>query len=287
MGSIPLSPGSSMQTPSACGNPAHPSCAESDGDDVPSMSLARFSYSNASSSSKLIPPHPAIARKGPGEAVPLLKRKSAHRFPSDFSDADLAKLGKCVSCDLRWTARKTAHQKMIHIQACAKKHSFTDETVRILIRKEIDLLTPNKAGCISTESNTYMEDIVAHAAPRKKGRRQKAAETVQTIEVTRSTILNRAQAVLGPSFPDAPPCTQSVGPSSINPIIALSTQTFGPSVLGRKYTAKAKSLFIELDKPSDTEDGDEIPRTFAPSRVGANANRAVVDVCFPAVLCSE
>ena len=265
-----------------------------DDDDVPRMNFARFSYGNASSSSKLNPPHPPITRKGSGEAGTPSKKKSVHQFLFDFSDADLAKLGKCVSCDLRWTARKTAHQKMIHIQTCAKKHAFTDETVRILIRKEIDNVTAhNKAACILMESNTYMEDIVAHAAPRKKGRRQRVAETVQTIQVTRSTILNRAQAVLGSLSPDAPPYTQSVGPASpsINATIPLSTQSFGPSVLGSKYTVKARSLFTEPDEPSDTRNEDEIcttTQTFAPSRLGANAEYyAVVDVCFLAVLCSE
>ena len=290
--SIPLSPGSSIQASPARGNSAHPPCTESDDDDVPSMNLTHFSYNNAPSSSNLIPPRPGITRKGCGEVGPVLKRKSAHRFSSDFSDADLAKLAKCVGCDLKWTARKTAHQKMIHIQACAKKNAFTDETIRILIWKEIDLVTAhNEAACIMTESNTYMEDIVAHAAPRKKGRRQRAAQTVQTIEVTRSNILNRAQALLGPSSSDALPCTQPVGSASprINPTIPLPSQTFGASVLGRKYTVKARNLFTE-DEPSDTGDGDEFcgtTQTFAPSGLGMNAKHAVVDVCFPAVSCSE
>jgi len=38
----------------------------------------------------------------------------------------------------RLDTRKGVAQKMAHVQFCAKKYAFTDDTVKVLIRQEVD-----------------------------------------------------------------------------------------------------------------------------------------------------
>ncbi|RDB22532.1 hypothetical protein Hypma_010039 [Hypsizygus marmoreus] len=255
------------------------------------INLARFAYSGTSNA---VYAKPTLSRQGSNissenEPRVAAKKRLGHRFSSDFSDAELAKLTKCVSCDIRWTARKTAPQKMMHVQSCAKKNSFNDETIRILIRKELDNTTVTstngkgkaKATAGSTEptgSQTYLEAIVADAAPKKKGRRLEASETVKNITLTRDAILDKARTVLGPTRPADTFVvhTQSVGAAvgDAENTGYPSTQGFGSSSLGLKYVQQSKSLFAHSVEPSLGEDESEAvapspTQSFALSKRGS------------------
>ncbi|KAL0067570.1 hypothetical protein AAF712_005285 [Marasmius tenuissimus] len=121
------------------------------------------------------------------------------RLSDDLSDAELAQLLKCVACDVRWTVRKSASQKVAHIQSCAKKSGLTDETVLTLIRDELAQtpIAPLDKGKgkapPETQPTTILAEIVQDAAPKKRARRQDVAATVRSLGETRSAILDRAQ----------------------------------------------------------------------------------------------
>lgn len=188
-----------------------------------------------------------------------LKRPIIHRLSDEFSDAQLESLTSCVSCNLKWTSTKTASQKVIHIQNCAKKKFLSDETIRMLLRKEIQSLD-QKSTEEGQKSATFLETVVNEVSRTKKGRRPQILGTVKSLPETRGSILGRARAVLDTSMQhkdsvvDAQvanltqggrsgfPCTQAFGTSMLarraypypraqsGPVL---TQAFGESALGQ------------------------------------------------------
>lgn len=277
------------------------------------LNLARFAYKDSRSLSKPPPPIPGPSRQGPapGTATEVnlpAKMKStrwaAHRFTSDFSDADLAKLMKCISCDVRWTARKSAAQKMLHIQSCAKKRVFTDETVRVLIRREIDNALvedvamkgkgegKGKTASLGSEPvlpKTFYEDVINDAAPRKKGKRLEVVETVKSVVETRDVILDRARTVLGignaasstARDEDFSIQTQAFAGSKLGCAFSKRqmppTQPFRQNAVAQPQMLKSNSMFPTYSDPEPSElNGREVdimpPTTqrFAPSKLGGS-----------------
>lgn len=165
-----------------------------------------------------------------------LKRPITHRFSNDFSDAQLASLTSCVSCNLKWTSTKTAIQKVIHIQNCAKKKFLSDETVRMLLRKEIQSCSDQKSTEEGQRSVTFLETVVNEVSRTKKGRRPHILGTVKSLPETRGIILGRARAVLdtsmqhGDSVVDIQVANLTQGGRSSFPC----TQAFGTSMLARR-----------------------------------------------------
>ncbi|KAJ6628770.1 hypothetical protein B0H10DRAFT_98116 [Mycena sp. CBHHK59/15] len=241
----------------------------SDEEILPTLNLVRFAFTNprplqhrylsstAGSTSGVNAQTEAQAKKAPGGA--------AHRFAGDFSDNELKKLVKCVSCDASWTARKSVAQKMTHIQSCAKKNGLIDDTVRILIRKElanapVDTGPPKQRGKTAVLAepaapNTLLHDVVQDAAPKRRGKRKETIETLKSVSVAHQNILGRARTLLGPA------------PSSNDDDFIPQTQAFGPSSLGSARLAQTTEpgglaqLNGEADVPPATQ-------TFAPSKLG-------------------
>ncbi|KAI1796322.1 hypothetical protein LXA43DRAFT_1161378 [Ganoderma leucocontextum] len=193
------------------------------------------------------------------------KRTPTHRFTDDFTDAQLSRLFKCVSCELAWTARKTVKEKMKHIQSCAKKNRLTDETVRILLRAELAKLPPVASSSKSklpagppapSAPETLLEETLKDQRRKRSGRRLQVQQTVKSVSETRDSILDKARLLLQnvrsgtpvhsvPRQPAEcasamPPPTQAFARSSIavhtndlpNIEPADTTQTFGSNRLG-------------------------------------------------------
>ncbi|KAG6911228.1 hypothetical protein DXG01_003095 [Tephrocybe rancida] len=256
-----------------------------DKDEELKNSLARFAYDAPSFNRPGLSRQPSNVSSTAGSIKPPPAKRSTHRFADFFSDPELGRVMSCVSCDIRWTARKTASQKMLHIQACAKRKALTDETIRVLLRKEIDSYVEDAAPRkgkgkekATIEPETFLEKVVTDAAPKKKGRRLKVQETVRSVSQTRHLILDRARAVIGSTStsghigsggPDFH--TQTVGIHSADSAALSSTQAFGHSALAQAQKTTSK-LFNYDEKPADVEDsGSEAPtsnQTFAPSRLG-------------------
>lgn len=258
------------------------------------INLIRFAYPGSTSSVKVTGSKPRTSRQDynsipVAESKPPPKKKLLHRFAEDFSESELNKLTKCVSCEVRWTSRKTATQKMLHVQACAKKKLLLDATVRILIRKAIDAsftvdTVPSKATGKAKAENpapvdpkTFLEELVADSARRKKGRRADIKESVQSVVQTRGDILNRARTVLGASsMPDDRGFwvqTQAIGIRNldVDDEVIASTQRFGVSALAQRYQV-ATPLFSSKSPIDDEESDLDVPpatQTFAPSKLSS------------------
>ncbi|KAG1892311.1 hypothetical protein F4604DRAFT_1698830 [Suillus subluteus] len=165
-----------------------------------------------------------------------LKRPSIRRFSNDFSHAQLASLISCVSCNLKWTSTKTASQKVFHIQNCAKKKFLSDETVRMLIHKEIQSFSDQKTLEEGQKSATFLETVINEVSRTKKSRRPQILGTVKSLPETRGSILGRARAVLdtsvhhGDSVVDAQVSDLTQGGRSDVPC----TQAFGTSMFPRR-----------------------------------------------------
>lgn len=249
----------------------------------PAMNVSRqmhSSSSSSSSSSALIEPPKPTAGKKPA-------RVATHRFADDFSDDELAKLLKCVSCDTRWTTRKSATQKMKHVQTCAKKRSLTDETVRVLLRREIasapvveavskgkgkgKAKASSEAPTEPPTAETFFTDIIQDAAPKKRTKRLQITETLKDLGDTREDILAKAKAVLGRQ--NMVTDENSALPSAVDERSLPLTQPFRQSSLGQTRQSKP-TMFYGSPAATDDENSDledyEPPRTqaFAPSKLG-------------------
>lgn len=232
------------------------------------------------------------------KAPPKRKAVTKHQFSGDFSDAELAKLTTCVSCNAHWTTRKTATQKMKHVLFCAKKHSFNDETIRFLIRKEIESVVgtvgkvAEKKGigkvppAQSPTPKTFYEHIVTDAAPKKKGRRMETGESVRSVTATRNAILDRARVILdsvSSQYPaeasvSSPACEPSVGTDNCGiGDLPKSTQPFGRSALAQRHRTDTRYILADFSpSPSRSEEEESVlPATqvFAPSKFGDAAHR--------------
>lgn len=172
-----------------------------------SSDLSRFSYNPPQSLRDMIKKRGElearrIAQFGPPE--PLRKSKAAkpaaHRFTTDFTDDDLSRILKCVSCGYRWTVRKGAAAKMRHIQSCAKKEGLNDEMIKGLIRAELEAPEepkPKNKVKPSGVANTLFEDALGDTGKTKnKRKRVQRTTTLNNPADNREAILAKAQSLL-------------------------------------------------------------------------------------------
>ncbi|OAX44519.1 hypothetical protein K503DRAFT_795367 [Rhizopogon vinicolor AM-OR11-026] len=226
----------------------------SDSDDESHLKLSRFAFQAPVSNTEVNKPRGLSCSGSTVAAQTLpesssapkakLKRPNAHHFSNDFSDTQLTSLTNCVSCNLKWTSKKTTSQKMIHIQNCAKKKFLSDETVKTLIGKEIGSSsnqnsregTGQKTAEEGENSTTFLETVVNEDTRTKKGRRPHVLGTVKSLPETRGSILGKARAVLDASMQHrdsvvrAPVSNQNLGGTHEVPC----TQAFGTSMLARR-----------------------------------------------------
>lgn len=202
-----------------------------------------------------------IAQFGPPE--PLRKSKAvrpgAHRFTADFTDDELSRILKCVSCNDRWTVRKGATAKMRHIQSCAKKNGISDEGVRVLIRAELEAPEepkPRQKPKSSGVTNTLFEDALGDIGKGKGKKKQvQRTTTLHNPVENREAILAKARSLLrGPEIRDL---SQEEGlvdllrnsDSTMDRIQMFdfndpppATQPFGRSKLGQQTSSDALSV---------------------------------------------
>lgn len=178
------------------------------------MTLNRFAFQNPSrtqsKASLSRTSSIATANKPVVDVMPKMKpsrNAGQHRFMADFSNAELARLVKCVCCGIGWTTRKGVAQKMVHVQSCARRNAFTDDTVKILIRQEVDKalaesqVAKMKDKALDPENvlpeapRTYLDDVLREVEPKRRGRHPEI-KTIKNGLETREGILDRARVIL-------------------------------------------------------------------------------------------
>ncbi|KAF8745947.1 hypothetical protein AX14_004244 [Amanita brunnescens Koide BX004] len=193
------------------------------------------------------------SQAGPSRVVEpkFKKRNRANLFVDDLPSDHVAKLTKCVSCDARWTTRKSASQKKKHIQSCARKKGFTPYTIQVALCKEVESVKAmNKSGRKDKEpdpsENTLLENTVNAAAKGKKTR-HRTKKTVESITITRNSILDRAKQIL--AYPTQPAGDDGGTDVHDEELPMASTQPFGRSDLEEQYLSVTK-LFTEASADS-------------------------------------
>lgn len=275
-----LSP--SKDDPAPLSSPSSTEVSDDDGEDI--LKLGQFAYAAP-------PPLRRTASKTPSPAeserdvrpIPARIKKvpttTAYTFATEFTDAALSQLRKCVSCEQAWTVRKTVAHKLKHIQTCAKKNKLSDATLQTLLRKELDSLPPvastSKApvGPSSTTpaTGTLLENVLKDVQKKKTGRRPQVLQTVKSISETRDSILDRARVLLEdthvtvysmnetttiqrplpPPDLDIPPATQAFTKSNVavrNESLEVHpadvTVVFGSSRLGPAQPSRAQAGIV-------------------------------------------
>ncbi|KAK0206373.1 hypothetical protein DFS33DRAFT_585286 [Desarmillaria ectypa] len=265
---------------------------ENEDGDEPGLSLARFAFpappTRKPSSSTVTSRADSVEPK----LVASKKTLRADRFAGDFTDMQLGGLLKCVCCNISWTIRKSATQKMKHVQSCAKKNHFTDSAVRARIRQALenvdleDVAPKGKGkakGQDSSVPETYFYDVVHDAGPRKRTKRVDVSGTVKTLVDTRDAILQKAEAIIGHSASS----TVHLLSSKKDDYETVATQHFGRSALAERMISDDSPMLYD---PLHSDSGAEpYPATqvFGPSKFGAEPASSTppspsIDGAFPA-----
>ncbi|KAF4620008.1 hypothetical protein D9613_005348 [Agrocybe pediades] len=191
------------------------------------------------------------------------------RPPLEFSDSDLNKITRCVSCDKGWTTRKSPTLKMSHIRTCAKKRGLQEETLRLLVKQQVTNYqsepkkdekgkqtekSPEYTGAV--KPNTFLEHVLGDAVPKKKSKRQRPKITLAGVSSTREAILARAQSILNSSTLH-PPNVEGFNqdsPLDEGQTFFASTQPFGQSSLSSRQPSSPSSLFYYGYESCETRD---------------------------------
>ncbi|ESK94398.1 hypothetical protein Moror_8056 [Moniliophthora roreri MCA 2997] len=244
-------------------------------DDLPSLSLSNFAFATSNkpggvkSTATVRNFATLAASKNASSGIPEKNapkkppRCIIHKFAEQFTDEQLSRLLKCVACDVRWTVRKSASQKVTHIRSCAKKNGFQDETVCRLIRKEVEKVLPASSGDkgkgeaeVEPLAETIFNEIVHDAAPKKRTKRQEVVTTLKALSETRSAILDRAKTIFAQNNHAYHTRQQEQVLPSLGGL--PSTSGFGVSGLGRTK-GRQQSIFSFPSSPGkESNDGDHI-----------------------------
>ncbi|KIY49345.1 hypothetical protein FISHEDRAFT_72678 [Fistulina hepatica ATCC 64428] len=201
--------------------------------------------------------------------------KNTLRLSDNFTNPEIDKVLSCVCCARSWTVRKSASQKIVHIQSCAKKNAFSGERVQELMRDAVEKASAAKGQLEKSKGKakakafplpapapeTFLENIVQGAALKKASRRKPAVETVESLASTRTLILDRARDVLRASS-SLPSDTHAA--LSEARVAFPATQAFNQSRLGAQHPVKT---FVGRSGTSHIDE-EPLPSTqaFRPSR---------------------
>ena len=231
---------SHMQFPAAIHNPSEDKSFKGSS----KLNLDHFMFKSSRTPRKLqvsTEPTPSTGSAMPNSTAKGLKQKYL------LSASDVTKVLRCVCCNVQWTARKSGAQKMTHILSCAKKHAFDNETINLLIQKQISLEEP-------FVKKTLFENVLVDAAPKQKTKRRKIEEgSLKTVSTSRASILARAQGLLSTSADDGKYQHGSTFAGSTQGHGELpSTQAFGSSGLAQMQNFESNTF--SLDGPGISND---------------------------------
>lgn len=236
---------------------------------------------------------------GPRESIAAPPFSNTDHINLGLSLPDLAKISRCVCCDISWTTRKTGHQKMVHMRSCARKHAFDEETMLTLLQTEVRNFVPvrkavKKARLVSEEpasKKTFLEDVLVNAAPKQKAKRQQPESLLLNVSQTRVTVLARAQEILASSSNHCDNSRRELDQrafeqnENIDGSMLPSTHGFGQSSLARIYGSTSKKMFSAPHSPPSLPhaEDDLLKSDSAPGSPSIRANeydfsRNILDV---------
>lgn len=208
--------------------------------------LSRFAWRGQVRTAASMLPRAAPAEVAESSSVITTTKpqsRSVNTTNYSFTDNQLRPLTRCVACNSGWTTRKSVAKKLQHIRVCQRKNAFSDDTMRLLIQKQLEQDTAAKPWH-STEDDPEREDvdgllmdqIVRSTFPKHRNRREVAASTILPVDEQHEIFSKRAGHFLS-ALPDeedgnAPP-----------------TQTLPPSRLGAHTTLQSLSESTDQSVP--------------------------------------
>lgn len=168
------------------------------------LNLQQFAFQHTgSSASKVVTRPPTVILRPVKVARPLSDEQS------DIAPNDVEGLTACVSCEVKWTARKTSVQKLVHILSCARQHGLEIPTVKVLIHKQTrDHSSTSRGPRQPTQpappvlpnapqiSKTLFENVAPMIQPNKRNAQKEPPTLLSTPRSGRDAILSKARAIL-------------------------------------------------------------------------------------------
>lgn len=261
------------------------------------LKLARFAYSKPTSVAihnhkrarvKSLPVAPELVNEQPKK-----RSRQKSRVEIDFRAIDIGKLLRCVACGAKWTTRKTAAQKEKHMLSCARKNSLTGQDLSTLINKELESTSAASNQALRTEvaqtspsavlvRETYFEDIVHEAAPKKRAKRA-LRFNITPVQDAHETIRRRAREMFGTlnqGQVDSYTGTQTLAAHKLDlPFeIQKPTSVSTDSSLGPKLPRRKRS-FASTEPKEPLHHASNGPLTtpkFSPSRLAVRTRISVI-----------
>ncbi|THH11484.1 hypothetical protein EW145_g641 [Phellinidium pouzarii] len=255
--------------------------------------LSQFTFSQGSSVGNRVSRVPSIPIEIDMVKLSTAKAKKAKQNINaylDFTEQQLKCLRKCISCDIKWTTRKTVAQKISHIEKCAKTGRLSNETMRILISREVESKSQLSKAQASAKAKkrqpsvqpaeerppkTFLEDVLEEGEGQRIYRHQtRVIKSVKSVGETRNNILERAKLLF------AQPSTSPVGwgdDGSVYPFIA--TQAFGASNLESRSTRHLSPERDDAEPP--------LTQVFAKSSLASSLMRPHSGLALESALCSR
>ncbi|KZW04126.1 hypothetical protein EXIGLDRAFT_828049 [Exidia glandulosa HHB12029] len=255
---------------------------DDDDDDMASRmreKLAKFKMPSAPLSRKPSATSASIA-KGPSASTSSLQSLANDTW--QLMTVEFAKVNTCPGCDTRWTSRKTAAQKISHIRTCTRKRGMAEDTIRTLLRAQVDgTVTSNLPSVLGPSAKaqpaTYLESIV-NETKKKAGR--VAHSSVLPVDKARDDILARGSAVLriDKSNQDLVPPSSAKG-SPLRAFSSYDENYPATQALPTSRLATVSSLGVlrrtsgaSSDEEDESEDLPLATQAFAPSKFALAAS---------------
>lgn len=174
--------------------------------------LKQFAFSSKENKRQIRSPNSSNCRSTcapSGEGTLHTKPVPRKALNSQLSLSDAARVFRCICCNVSWTTRKAAAQKMDHILRCARKYSYDDDTIRTLVKKEIESALSldgvkgkkQKPSEVFSKPSTLFENLIQETAPKRRIKSQSKGNLAVGSSV-RETMLTRAQTIITAPAPD-------------------------------------------------------------------------------------
>lgn len=231
--------------------------------ETPSLNLSLYAYSSKSTQSRPRMASSSIKSVRTNPPLKPLSTRMIHSATDFLTDHEVDRLNRCVACGIAWTTTKAVSKKRYHLRICQKKNDLTDDTIHILIEKELSKVAEADAdkgkGKGSAKSITLMDDVLHDAQPKKRGKRKELRPTIISIQHQHETIQQRAKRLfdMDSDGDDGSTLEISTTTSTNLPL----TQEFPTSKFGGNKIFQT-DLTTSLPSPTPSDD-EEVSKGFS------------------------
>jgi hypothetical protein len=188
----------------------------------PSLRILHYAHTNTTRT--ITAEIEAPPQKLAGKEKPI---RRSENVPPGLSRAEVEHLDHCVSCGAPWIIKRTASQKLFHIEKCAKKRDLSLQTIRSLLSKVKH--TPGVKDDAREQGTIPTRSLLDHLLGEKKPAAKRRRDGVENVSVLDT---EQAQTILRNKVQTIYTVAESSDENSLPP---PATQAFTTSKLAQRF----------------------------------------------------